>query len=757
MFGGTIGTAVILAVVLLPLWTPASLSAATNIFSPTVSYLYSDGAAVSPVVSYQYLEWPGNDVLGLLNSRTVSYFYQIGNGATLIVMQGTVTDPTGTGISGATVKASVSQLVVAQTTTDAGGHYALPALGAGVYVLQVSEATHASAARALTLNANTAQQNFQLALLPAAPAVAQTTRQPSPTYTPSPSGPMGSTLKVFDGSHFVPITAGNQPSANRMTIVMTHGWVKTNIINSSIMNTPFDQWPTNMAVLMRANGITPGVANILAWDWRYAAEDCGEGPLGLEPAFAAGHVPDQGVALGQSLTNALGANYTQNLHFIGHSLGALVNSGAINFLHGDRTGGAGQGISTTPWNNAQIHVTLLDQAEIAESIENDFFHVEPPAWQDPMPVHFTWADNYKSLVSLYTFPMAVNVNLQNNPYFSDVKAAHGYPVDWYSMSITNPFDVLNPLGFGQSYEFYLSIGDSFLFPPTTFQPGTLFKQSSDSDPLALVRDFTGQLVSIGADIFFQGVNGTITVVGNVSATVESAAQSAGQSIEQGFNNTVSAAEQGLNSIVNVFNSSVLKLNLTTGLWNPFTQQSPRGLPQPLDGGGQNNTAAMAWLPIQIPTNALAMAFDFAVSGDPVDDVMECGINDTNLFSLAAKYIPTNTISTSQLLDVSQWSGQQVELFFGFLGGTSTNATLQIDNIRFYSFERPSLQGQVSGGNLMLSWPMSAQNFSLQTTTNLANPNSWTTLTNVPSTVNLQNIITNPVVGSQGFYRLIQSQ
>ena len=70
---------------------------------------------------------------------------------------------------------------------------------------------------------------------------------------------------------------------------------------------------------------------------------------------------------------------------------------------------------------------------------------------------------------------------------------------------------------------------------------------------------------------------------------------------------------------------------------------------------------------------------------------------------------------------------------------------------------PSLQAQLSGGNLMLSWPMSAQNFSLQTTTNLGDPNSWVTLTNVPAIVNLQNAVTNPITSGQGFYRLIQSQ
>jgi len=171
----------------------------------------------------------------------------------------------------------------------------------------------------------------------------------------------------------------------------------------------------------------------------------------------------------------------------------------------------------------------------------------------------------------------------------------------------------------------------------------------------------------------------------------------------------------------------------------------------------SNTAPMIWLPIQIPANATAMAFDFTVNGDPMDDWLVCGIGTNNLFSLEAKYIPTNQFSTSRLIDVSAWAGATNELFFGFMGGTSTNAILQIDNIRFYSLQAPSLQAQMNGGNLVLSWPLSSQNFSLQTTTNLAAANSWVTLTNVPAIVNLQNAITNSIIGSQGFYRLIQSQ
>jgi hypothetical protein len=162
---------------------------------------------------------------------------------------------------------------------------------------------------------------------------------------------------------------------------------------------------------------------------------------------------------------------------------------------------------------------------------------------------------------------------------------------------------------------------------------------------------------------------------------------------------------------------------------------------------------MIWLPIQIPANASAMAFDFTVNGEPVDDWLVCGIGTNNLFSFEAKYIPTNQISASRLIDVTAWAGTTNELFFGFLGGTSTNATLAIDNIRFYSLQLPSLQAQMSGGNLILSWPPSASDFVLETTTNLADTNSWTAVTNAPAIVDLQNAVTNPISGGAQFFRL----
>ena len=67
----------------------------------------------------------------------------------------------------------------------------------------------------------------------------------------------------------------------------------------------------------------------------------------------------------------------------------------------------------------------------------------------------------------------------------------------------------------------------------------------------------------------------------------------------------------------------------------------------------------------------------------------------------------------------------------------------------------SLETRLAGNNLILSWPSSSQNFALQATTNLTDPNSWVTLTNVPAIVNSQNTVTNPISDQMRFYRLKQ--
>jgi len=56
-------------------------------------------------------------------------------------------------------------------------------------------------------------------------------------------------------------------------------------------------------------------------------------------------------------------------------------------------------------------------------------------------------------------------------------------------------------------------------------------------------------------------------------------------------------------------------------------------------------------------------------------------------------------------------------------------------------------------NVILTWPTNAVGFSLQSATNLGS-SAWSTNSPAPAVVNGQNIVTNPITGSQQFFRLV---
>ncbi|MGH7869616.1 MAG: hypothetical protein ACREP9_18810, partial [Candidatus Dormibacteraceae bacterium] len=61
----------------------------------------------------------------------------------------------------------------------------------------------------------------------------------------------------------------------------------------------------------------------------------------------------------------------------------------------------------------------------------------------------------------------------------------------------------------------------------------------------------------------------------------------------------------------------------------------------------------------------------------------------------------------------------------------------------------------SGASVILTWPTNASGFTLQSTTNLISPAVWTTNSPAPVVVNGQNTVTNPISGTQKFFRLSQ--
>jgi hypothetical protein len=67
---------------------------------------------------------------------------------------------------------------------------------------------------------------------------------------------------------------------------------------------------------------------------------------------------------------------------------------------------------------------------------------------------------------------------------------------------------------------------------------------------------------------------------------------------------------------------------------------------------------------------------------------------------------------------------------------------------------PQLSLFSNASDAILAWPTNATGFSLQSTTNLGSP-VWITNSSAPVVVNGQNTVTNPISGSQQFFRLSQ--
>jgi len=78
---------------------------------------------------------------------------------------------------------------------------------------------------------------------------------------------------------------------------------------------------------------------------------------------------------------------------------------------------------------------------------------------------------------------------------------------------------------------------------------------------------------------------------------------------------------------------------------------------------------------------------------------------------------------------------------------------QDHSLALVSSRLPKLEVRVFANQLLLSWPASTHNFNLQTTTTLADPNSWTPVSDAPTLVNARYVATNKLSRASRFYRL----
>ncbi len=90
-----------------------------------------------------------------------------------------------------------------------------------------------------------------------------------------------------------------------------------------------------------------------------------------------------------------------------------------------------------------------------------------------------------------------------------------------------------------------------------------------------------------------------------------------------------------------------------------------------------------------------------------------------------------------------------------LYGTASRGGNNSGTLFSLSLPPPQLTITRSITNVILTWPTYAPGVTLQSTTNLASPSVWSTNLPSPVVANGQSTVTNPISGTQMFYRLSQ--
>ena len=560
----------------------------------------------------------------------------------------------------------------------------------------------------------------------------------------------------------------------------------------------------------------------MVWDW----EDAAAGNL-LSIAGKIDVAAQEGLSLGAALQQALGTGYSQHVHFVGHSLGAIVNRYACDYLHASFPANRSTMNSPTPWSAGLTtpHVTLLDEAEIASAAGTQVLTstlaasvtvggpdalligaaVAAKNWKSAIPNEARWVDNYISAVGIQ-HDAAVNVCLLEAAETTlDLVAAHSYAHQWYRRSVLPASGVPVPaVGFARSFE------KALIFPPTGvgMSAGNLWlENTATADPLDLTLDVNpivgeasarlaaayaiqyGKRVKEGAGIVVgevaqAGAAAAIGLANTANDYVIKPADATGRAVMAGYMTGITVAgeiggtaihktgvviaetKEKVGNMIDATQDYVA--NTTVSLDPDSLQLGPVTIPfmrirlftqaAPLVAGKGGALAAgqpaYAWMTVHVPADAGFLAFDFTVTGQPAEDRIVCAINDQNVFNLPAKFAPDGVPSSTDLIDVSAYAGQDIELLFGLTGGTSTNCEAAIDGVRFITVPQPKIGIVDAAPNLLLKWPAAATGWVLEATDSLA-PANWQPVPMDAGVAVDSGVVTfqQPKTGGQKFYRL----
>jgi len=553
-----------------------------------------------------------------------------------------------------------------------------------------------------------------------------------------------------------------------MTIVMTHGW-----------NASSASWPDQMAAILLNEGFN---VNIVAWDWRGNASIST-----VNPVPSASKTLAEGTALGQALMDQLGADYAQPIHFLGHSLGTFVNCAAENYIHGDKRPRGD--IRSGSYSPSNTHMTLFDEATLVKGL--GALHLVGDAYlglfskesaseggevarglvHNVIPKRYRYVDCYSSEVGL---PRMANTNVllwrrHAVPGIQDFSASglHGYSYQWYMESIkkTRPMGLVSgstQLGHAVSFE-----NNSIGLAPSS---GAFFRQSFEplASPLALVNignnaafGITTSAVLYPTARALQGLGGLGTFYQNATTSlIQHTGSFYGSFLESFFAPTATASYSGpAGSPPVFFNTAPTSSASTKASYDLQFTLSPQQASQLRSFSFQTNAeppgnSLYSIIPTHVPREAVAVSFEFSITGGSTEEFMTMGIGEENNFTIETKFVEDGAWNSVPAIPVTDFSDQDIDLVFALNGnGVAPTGSLSVRNIQFYIPPRPEILVEKTNGTLKVSWPMSAVGWSLETSGDMG-PGSWLPENSTPATGDFfQSLDFAPTAPSKGFFRL----
>lgn len=153
---------------------------------------------------------------------------------------------------------------------------------------------------------------------------------------------------------------------------------------------------------------------------------------------------------------------------------------------------------------------------------------------------------------------------------------------------------------------------------------------------------------------------------------------------------------------------------------------------------------------------VGVSFEYSIAGSAVDEFMAMGIGTSNEYTMEAKFLDDGGWNGTPVIPVSDNRNQDIRLVFALNSGSggSPTGTLSVRSIQFYIPPRPQLDVVKTGNSLTAKWPLSAIDWTIETSTDLNDPNGWEPVTEPATNADFFHTMTFDVSGTnRAFFRL----